>query len=107
MHVAHILTARLHVMVNGVRRYTADLHQAIVLDEYRITGEVSVDDGRRTGMQITIGEKIDQIKLPFPIRLNKHKHKPQSRQYLCTPPLPRLQRQLFHVALRSFEELFE
>lgn len=54
MHVAHVLAARLHVMMNGVRRHTADLHQTIVLDKDRITGEVPVDDGRRTGMQIAI-----------------------------------------------------
>lgn len=46
MHVAHIFTARFDVMVNGVGRHTANLHQTIVLDEDCITGEVSVDDGR-------------------------------------------------------------
>lgn len=57
MHIAHVLAARLDVVVNGVGRHTADLHQAIVLDEDRITGEVSVDDGRRTGMQITTNRR--------------------------------------------------
>lgn len=54
MHVAHIFTTRLNMMVNGVGRHAANLNQTIVLDEDCITGEVSVDDGWRAGMQITI-----------------------------------------------------
>lgn len=53
MHVAHVLAARLHVMVYGVRCNAANLHEPVVLNKYCITGEVAMDYWRRTGMQIT------------------------------------------------------
>lgn len=43
MHVAHILTARLHVMVYRVGRNAADFDEPIVLNKYCITGEVAMD----------------------------------------------------------------
>lgn len=53
VHVLHIFAAGLDVVVNCVGRYRADLHQAVMLDENGVAGQVSVDDRRNTAVEIT------------------------------------------------------
>lgn len=43
VHIANVLAARFDVMMDGVGRDRADLHEPIVLDEDRVAGEVAVD----------------------------------------------------------------
>lgn len=52
MHVAHVLAAGLDVVVDGVRRHGADLHEPVVLDEDRVAGQVPVHDGRHASVQV-------------------------------------------------------
>lgn len=52
MHVAHVLAARLHVVVDGVGSHGADLHEAVVLDEDGVAREVAVHDGRHAAVQV-------------------------------------------------------
>lgn len=50
--VPNVVAARLHMMMYGVGRDGADLHESVVLDEDRVTGEVAVHYCRRTFVKI-------------------------------------------------------
>ena len=43
MQVFDIFSECLYILVNGVRRDTADLNEPVVLDEDGVTGQVTVD----------------------------------------------------------------
>lgn len=103
MHVAHVLAARLHVMVYRVGRHAADLHQSVVLNKYCITGEVAVDHWRRAGMQITAGDTDGRLaRFDKAESGRRRRGVPEGGQDLRAPSLPRLQRQLLHVPLSPF-----
>lgn len=53
MHIPNVFAACFHVMVYRIGCNAADFHQSIVLYENCITGKIAMNDGRRTGMQIT------------------------------------------------------
>lgn len=53
MHVPHVLAAGLDMMVDGIRRHGADLHQPVVLDEDGVAGQVAVHDRRHAAVEVT------------------------------------------------------
>ena len=44
MEVLNVLPEGLHILVDGVGRHAADLHQSVVLDEDGVAGQIAVDD---------------------------------------------------------------
>lgn len=58
MHIPHILATGLDVVMNGVGRYGANLHQAVVLDEDRVTRKVTMHDGWHAAVKIAEAKKI-------------------------------------------------
>lgn len=50
MHIPHVLPAGLDVMVDGVGRHGANLHEPVVLDEDGVARQVAVDDRRHAAM---------------------------------------------------------
>lgn len=64
MHIPHVLAAGLDVVVDGVGRDGADLHEPVVLDEDGVARQVAVDDRRHASMEVA-GDDI-------PIEINKH-----------------------------------
>ena len=44
MEVLDVLPEGLHILVDGVGRHAADLHQAVMLDEDCVAGQITVDD---------------------------------------------------------------
>ena len=44
MEVLDVLPERLDILVDGVRRHAAYLHQSVVLDEDCVAGQITVDD---------------------------------------------------------------
>lgn len=54
MHVFHIFTASLDVMVDGVRGHGANLHQPVVLNEDSVACQVSMNDRWCTAVEITV-----------------------------------------------------
>ena len=43
MEVLNVLPEGLHILVDGVRRHAANLHQSVVLDEDCVAGQITVD----------------------------------------------------------------
>lgn len=64
MHIPHVLAAGLDVVVDGVGRDGADLHEPVVLDEDGVARQVAVDDRRHASMEVA-GDDM-------PIEINKH-----------------------------------
>lgn len=64
MHIPHVLAAGLDVVVDGVGRDGADLHEPVVLDEDGVARQVAVDDRRHASMEVA-GDDIS-------IEINKH-----------------------------------
>lgn len=52
MHIPHVLAAGLDVVVDGVGRDGADLHEPVVLDEDGVARQVAVDDRRHASMEV-------------------------------------------------------
>ena len=44
VEVLDVLPESLHILVYGVRRHAANLHQSVVLDEDCVAGQIAVDD---------------------------------------------------------------
>lgn len=77
----------------------ANLNETVVLDEDGVTGEVAMDDGRLTGVQVTVTEgtrvntaqkasqKIWPLKEKPPTQMLSS---PEGGQYLCAPAFPGL-----------------
>ena len=45
MEILDVFSECFHIFVNRIRSHTAYLDKTIMLDEYRVTGQVPVDDG--------------------------------------------------------------
>lgn len=52
VHIPHVLAAGLDVMMDGVGRHGADLHEAVVLYEDGVAREVPVNDGRHAAVKV-------------------------------------------------------
>lgn len=59
MEVPNVLAERLHVLMNNVWGDTANLHETIVLDKYRVASKIPMYD-RRIARVVQIAEATKQ-----------------------------------------------
>ena len=58
MHILFLFPACFDMMIDSFRSHATDLNESIVLNENRITGQISVDDRWVTRVKIAVVEKI-------------------------------------------------